>query len=167
MNKATLERIMNPGVKWIVYLYVIPHYPHVMYYVGISSNSTKKRRENGYGHNPELREAIRKAGGIRKIGIYILEEVDDAVTAGRLEAYYVNEVYHCVYDPYHPETCYGYNRQTGGLTGFSLCQYSRDLIAKSKSVPVLQAAKDEDIFWHWKVKIGSRLHEPSCLARAV
>ena len=50
MNKATLERIMNPGVKWIVYLYVIPHYPHVMYYVGISSNSTKKRRENGYGH---------------------------------------------------------------------------------------------------------------------
>ena len=26
MNKATLERIMNPGVKWIVYLYVIPHY---------------------------------------------------------------------------------------------------------------------------------------------
>ena len=54
MNKATLERIMNPGVKWIVYLYVIPHYPHVMYYVGISSNSTKKRRENGYGHNPEL-----------------------------------------------------------------------------------------------------------------
>ena len=45
MNKATLERIMNPGVKWIVYLYVIPHYPHVMYYVGISSNSTKKRRE--------------------------------------------------------------------------------------------------------------------------
>ena len=122
MNKATLERIMNPGVKWIVYLYVIPH----------------------YGHNPELREAIRKAGGIRKIGIYILEEVDDAVTAGRLEAYYVNEVYHCVYDPYHPETCYGYNRQTGGLTGFSLCQYSRDLIAKSKSVPVLQAAKDED-----------------------
>lgn len=98
MNKATLERIMNPGVKWIVYLYVIPHYPHVMYYVGISSNSTKKRRENGYGHNPELREAIRKAGGIRKIGIYILEEVDDAVTAGRLEAYYVNEVYHCVYE---------------------------------------------------------------------
>ena len=55
MNKATLERIMNPGVKWIVYLYVIPHYPHVMYYVGISSNSTKKRRENGYGHNPEWR----------------------------------------------------------------------------------------------------------------
>ena len=89
-------------------------------------------------------EAIRKAGGIRKIGIYILEEVDDAVTAGRLEAYYVNEVYHCVYDPYHPETCYGYNKQTGGLTGFSLCQYSRDLISKSKSVPVLQAAKDED-----------------------
>ena len=61
--------------------------------MGISSNSTKKRRENGYGHNPELREAIRNAGGIRKIGIYILEEVDDAVTAGRLEAYYVNEVY--------------------------------------------------------------------------
>ena len=115
-----------------------------VYYVGISSNSTKKRRENGYGHNPELCEAIRKAGGIRKIGIYILEEVDDAVTAGRLEAYYVNEVYHCVYDPYHPETCYGYNKQTGGLTGFSLCQYSRDLISKSKSVPVLQAAKDED-----------------------
>ena len=67
--------------------HILTHaYPHEMYYVGISSNSTKKRRENGYGHNPELREAIRDAGGIRKIGIYILDEVDDAATAGRLEA---------------------------------------------------------------------------------
>jgi hypothetical protein len=27
--------------------------------------------------------------------------------------------------------------------------------------------KHTHIFWHWKVKIGSRLHRPSCLAAAV
>ena len=98
----------------------------------------------GYGHNSELREAIREAGGIRNIGISILAKVDDAETTGQLEAYYVNEVYHCLYDPDHPDTCYGYNKQTGGLTGYTLCEHSKSLISKAKSIPVAQIEADAD-----------------------
>ena len=87
MNKAMSAKIAAPDVKWTVYLYVIPHYLHEMYYVGITSNKLKDRWENGYGNNPELREAVREAGGVKKIGIYKLATVDDKTTAGQLESY--------------------------------------------------------------------------------
>lgn len=147
MRKSVFDEIMSPGNKWMVYLYVLPPHPpfyHIMYYVGISSNSLKERWSNGYGNNKELRKAVHDAGGVGNIEIYILDIVDDGETAGSLEAYYVNEVYHSLYDPDHPETCHGYNKQTGGLTGYTLCPYSKGLISRAKNVPVAQIAADED-----------------------
>lgn len=141
MRKSAFKEIMTPGNKWIVYLYVLPPHPpyfHVMFYVGISSKDIQTRWRNSYGTNPEFRRAVKAVGGVGNIGIYILDIVDDGATAGQLESYYVNEVYHSLYDPDHPETCYGYNKQTGGLTGFTLCEYSRRLISKATSVPVAQ-----------------------------
>ena len=147
MRKSAFKEITTPGNKWIVYLYVLPPHPpfyHIMFYVGISSNDMQTRWRNSYSANPEFRKAVKDVGGVGNIGICILDVVDDGETAGKLEAHYVNDVFHSLYDPDHPETCYGYNKQTGGLTGFTLCEYSRRLISKAASTPVAQIELCED-----------------------
>lgn len=143
MTKSMLERIKDPNSRWIVYLYVIPHYPHEMYYVGVSSNDIDVRRSNGYGNNKELRKAIREAGGMKNVKIYILAENVDASTAAALERKYI-AYYHSLYDPDAPGGGYGYNKQDGGFFGFQYCQYSKDLISQSQSVPVAQISRYED-----------------------
>lgn len=73
-DRSIVEKINDPSVKWIVYLYVIPHYPHEMYYVGLSSNDIDVRLDYWYGHNKELTDAIRDAGGMKNVGVFILCE---------------------------------------------------------------------------------------------
>lgn len=143
MTKSMLEKIKDPNSRWIVYLYVIPHYPHEMYYVGVSSNDIDIRLSNGYGNNKELRKAIRDAGGMKNVKIYIISRDVDASTAAALEREYIAK-YHSLYDPDAPRGGYGYNKQDGGFFGFQYCQYSKDLISKSKSVPVAQISRCED-----------------------
>lgn len=89
MTKSMLEKIKDPNSRWIVYLYVIPHYPHEMYYVGVSSNDIDIRLSNGYGNNKELRKAIRDAGGMKNVKIYIISRDVDASTAAALEREYI------------------------------------------------------------------------------
>lgn len=143
MTKALLKKIKDPNSRWIVYLYVIPHKPHEMYYVGVSSNDIDVRQSNGYGHNKELSKAIKDAGGMKNVKVYILAANVDAPTAAALERKYI-KYYHSLYNPYAPDGGYGYNKQDGGLSGFTLCQYSKDQISKAKNVPVAQIAKDEN-----------------------
>lgn len=143
MTKSMLEKIKDPNSRWIVYLYVIPHYPHEMYYVGVSSNDIDIRLSNGYGNNKELRNAIRDAGGMKNVKIYIIAKDVDASTAAALERAYIAK-YHSLYDPDAPGGGYGYNKQDGGFFGFQYCQYSKDLISQSKSVPVAQISRYED-----------------------
>ena len=143
MTKSMLEKIKDPNSRWIVYLYVIPHYPHEMYYVGVSSNDIDIRLSNGYGNNKELRKAIRDAGGMKNVKIYIIAKDVDASTAAALEREYIAK-YHSLYDPDAPGGGYGYNKQDGGFFDFQYCQYSKDLISQSKSVPVAQISRYED-----------------------
>ena len=143
MTEALLKKINDPSIRWIVYLYVIPHYPHEMYYVGLSSNDIDVRLGHWYGHNPELIDAIREAGGMKNVGVYILCETPDFWKANGLEKHYIS-YYHSLYDPDAPGGGYGYNKQDGGLFGYTLCQHSKDLISQSKSVPVAQISLYED-----------------------
>lgn len=143
MTEALLKKINDPTIRWIVYLYVIPHYPHEMYYVGISSNEIEVRLCQGYGHNKELTDAINDAGGYKNIGVYILCDTPDFWKANGLEKHYIS-YYHSLYDPDAPGGGYGYNKQDGGLFGYTVCQYSKDLISQSKSVPVAQISLYED-----------------------
>ena len=143
MTEALLKKINDPTIKWIVYLYVIPHYPHEMYYVGLSSNDIDVRLGHWYGHNPELTDAIREAGGMKNVGVYILFETPDFCKGNDLEKYYIAH-YHSLYDPDAPGGGYGYNKQDGGLFGYTLCQYSKDLISKAHNKPVAQLAKYEN-----------------------
>lgn len=143
MTEALLKKINDPTIRWIVYLYVIPHYPHEMYYVGISSNEIEVRLCQGYGHNKELTDAISDAGGYKNIGVYILCDTPDFWKANGLEKHYIS-YYHSLYDPNAPGGGYGYNKQDGGLFGYTVCQYSKDLISQSKSVPVAQISLYED-----------------------
>lgn len=143
MTEALLKKINDPTIKWIVYLYVIPHYPHEMYYVGLSSNDIDVRLGYWYGHNTELIDAIREAGGMKNVGVYILCETPDFWKANYLEKYYIS-YYHSLYDPYSPDGGYGYNKQDGGLFGYTVCQYSKDLNSKAHNKPVAQLSKYEN-----------------------
>ena len=143
MTKSMLERIKDPNSRWIVYLYVIPHYQHEMYYVGVSSNDMDVRVHYWYGNNPELIDAIRKAGGMKNVKKYIIAKDVDASTAAALERKYISK-YHSLYNPYDLDNCYGYNKQDGGFFGWHHCQFSKDKISQAKGKPVAQILLDEN-----------------------
>lgn len=143
MTESLLKKINDPTIKWIVYLYVIPHYPHEMYYVGLSSNDIDVRVRNWYGNNPELTCAIREAGGMKNVGVYILCETPDFWKGNDLEKHYIS-YYHSLYNPYDLDNCYGYNKQDGGFFGWHHCQFSKDLISQAKGKPVAQISRYED-----------------------
>lgn len=93
--------------EYKVYKYT---FPNGLIYIGVTKHSIQQRRDNGYGHNPQLREAI-KSFGWKSVKTEILEDNLAEEEAFIKEIKYIKKFY--ATDPN-----VGYNKSFGGKTTY-------------------------------------------------
>ena len=103
-----------------VYLLI---FPDGKQYVGYCTGDPEKRWKNGnnYRHNLEFTQAVEASGGWQNIQkILLIKDVSPAV-ALFYEPYFIR-----FFDTMPP---HGYNKNTGGKSGFTWCQDTKDKIS--------------------------------------
>ena len=112
-----------------VYLLIFPDGKR---YLGYSTGDPEKRWQNGnnYRHNLEFTQAVEAAGGWQNIQkILLIKDVSPAV-ALFYEPYFIR-----FFDTMPP---HGYNKNTGGKSGFTWCQEVKNKISAALSKAVDQ-----------------------------
>lgn len=101
------------NVKYKVYMYT---FPNGKVYIGMTKNSIQNRKNCGYQHNKEMKNAIKEYGW-KQIEVSILAENLSESDACKKEMLFIQE-----YEATNPEK--GYNKSFGGKSTYSGLKHS-------------------------------------------